>query len=325
MNYLLNHTRFILVFLFISWSLNAQVALPTFHGVQATPKGLYSFSSHTFTNCGATGKTGPTLSNCKSSYDVSWEDDTDLFNMTTQGIQEWTVPITGSYTITVRGASGGEHSAGTAKKFGTGAIMIGTFSLNQEEVLSILVGQQGNANSGGEWCGCGGGGGSFVVKKSGNTSLIVSAGGAGGDGSGSYPDRPKPGGSSATGDATQAGTATQSGSKSSGAGGGFTYDGQDGEGGGGESFLNGGVGGTCIYGADVAHGGFGGGGAGTWWSVGGAAGGYQGGSTIAGYANDNGITAAKSYNNGSGQNNSSGTTTTSSNSKLHGQVIITLN
>ena len=34
MNCFLNHTRFILVFLFISWSLNAQVALPTFHGVQ---------------------------------------------------------------------------------------------------------------------------------------------------------------------------------------------------------------------------------------------------------------------------------------------------
>ena len=32
MNCLLNHTRFILVFLFISWSLNAQVALPTFQG-----------------------------------------------------------------------------------------------------------------------------------------------------------------------------------------------------------------------------------------------------------------------------------------------------
>ena len=79
--------------LFISWELNAQVALPTFQAVQATPNGLFSFSAHTFTNCGATGKNGPTLANCKSSYDVSWEDDTDLFNMTTQGIQEWTVPI----------------------------------------------------------------------------------------------------------------------------------------------------------------------------------------------------------------------------------------
>ena len=36
MNCLLSHTRFILVFLFISWSLNAQVALPTFHGVHAS-------------------------------------------------------------------------------------------------------------------------------------------------------------------------------------------------------------------------------------------------------------------------------------------------
>jgi hypothetical protein len=36
MNCLLNHTSFILVFLFISWSLNAQVALPTFHGVHAS-------------------------------------------------------------------------------------------------------------------------------------------------------------------------------------------------------------------------------------------------------------------------------------------------
>ena len=36
MNCLLNHSRFILVFLFISWSLNAQVALPTFHGVHAS-------------------------------------------------------------------------------------------------------------------------------------------------------------------------------------------------------------------------------------------------------------------------------------------------
>ena len=34
MNCLLNHTRFILVFLFISWSLNAQMALPTFQGAQ---------------------------------------------------------------------------------------------------------------------------------------------------------------------------------------------------------------------------------------------------------------------------------------------------
>ena len=74
--------------LFISWELNAQVALPTFQAAQATSKGLYSFSSHTFTHSGATGYNGPTLSNCKSAYGASWVDDTDFFNVQTQGIQE---------------------------------------------------------------------------------------------------------------------------------------------------------------------------------------------------------------------------------------------
>ena len=83
------------------------MALPTFQGVQAVVHGLYSFSSHTFTNCGETGRQGPTLAECKSSYDNVWENDTDLFNVVTQGIQEWTVPITGTYRIEASGAQGG--------------------------------------------------------------------------------------------------------------------------------------------------------------------------------------------------------------------------
>ena len=70
---------------------NAQIALPTFQGVHKphTSSGpLYDFTSHTFTNCGATGRSGPTLANCKSSYDVSWEDNTDYFNVPSDaGIQ----------------------------------------------------------------------------------------------------------------------------------------------------------------------------------------------------------------------------------------------
>ena len=90
--------------IFISWELNAQVALPTFQGVQSvTQPSLYTFSSHTFTNCGETGRTGPTLANCKSSYNTTWENDTDLFNVQTQGIQEWTVPQTGTYEFDIYG------------------------------------------------------------------------------------------------------------------------------------------------------------------------------------------------------------------------------
>ena len=116
--------------LLISWELYAQVALPTFQAAHYAPS-LYSFSSHTFTNCGATGKTGPTLANCKSSYDTSWEDDTDFFNVQTQGIQEWTVPTTATYTIEVWGAAGGTQLYSSDYAGGYGAKMQGDFDLTQ--------------------------------------------------------------------------------------------------------------------------------------------------------------------------------------------------
>ena len=102
--------RITLLLLFLSF-INAQIALPTFQAVHkphtAEASSLYDFTSHTFTNCGATGTTGPTLANCKSSYDTSWEDDTDFFNVQTQGFQEWTVPASGTYSFVLKGASGG--------------------------------------------------------------------------------------------------------------------------------------------------------------------------------------------------------------------------
>ena len=156
--------------IFISWEFNAQVALPTFQGVQALPKSLYSFSSHTFTNCGATGKTGPTLSNCISSYNTSWEDDTDLFNVQTQGIQEWTVPSTGTYTIEAYGAQGGNTG-------GEGARMKGTFSLTIGHILKIVVSQIGLTQSNNNG---GGGGGSFVWNSSSSNTLFIAAAGGGG-------------------------------------------------------------------------------------------------------------------------------------------------
>ena len=301
--------------------INAQIALPTFQAVHKPHSTASSTGTVTFTNCGATGKNGPTQSQVNSTY-TSGNSLYNAVTINTQGIQEWTVPTSDSFTITVRGASGNRHSTSTTKKFGTGAKMIGTFSLSAGEVLSILVGQMGSSNSNGEWVGCGGGGGTFVVKKSDNTALIVASGGSGGDGSGNYPNRPKPGGSSDTGDPTQAATST---SYSSGAGGGFTHDGGDGyQCEGGASFVNGGAGGTSSYGSyRTAHGGFGGGGGGSFYSLGGAGGGYQGGSSTHGYQNNQGTTAAYSYNNGSNKTNVDGANETSSDSLMHGYVIIT--
>ena len=54
--------------------------------------------------------------------------------------------------------------------------MIGTFSLCKDEIIQILVGQEGGINT--VYYGSGGGGGTFVVRGS-NTSLLVAGGGGG--------------------------------------------------------------------------------------------------------------------------------------------------
>ncbi len=67
-----------------------------------------------FTNCQAIGRIGPTLLQCRSSYiNHPWTQDTvnNYLNMTTNGIQLWTVPITSKYTITAAGACSGTVSS----------------------------------------------------------------------------------------------------------------------------------------------------------------------------------------------------------------------
>jgi hypothetical protein len=139
-----------------------------------TPPPLYSFTSHTFTNAGQTGWQGPELSTVRSAYTTAgatWAQ--TYLNMTTRGIQEWTVPATGSYTIRAKGAAGG--NPGT---FGRGRDIETRTELTRGEVIQILVGQQGgmtdNSPQGA------GGGGTFVVR--GTETPIIVAGGGGGRG-----------------------------------------------------------------------------------------------------------------------------------------------
>jgi hypothetical protein len=117
----------------------------------------------TFTNASASGKNGPTLSQCISAYPGfgTWISNTSYFNMTTQGIQKWTIPKTGNYIITCVGAGNGTNSYG--------ASLTATFSLISGQILNILVGQNGTN--------LGGSGGSFVVNQSG--TLLIAAGGSG--------------------------------------------------------------------------------------------------------------------------------------------------
>ncbi len=213
-----------------------------------------------FGTCGATGSSGPSQSQCDSSYSGTALD--GQVNVVGSGIQEWTVPRDGVYRIRAAGAEGG---------LGDGAVMQGKFNLNQGQTIQILVGQQPSYD--------GGAGGSFVASGSSYSSanpLVVAGGGAGGDQSyQSYTD----GSDSTPGqDSQNSGGGNNGyggGSGDGGGGGGFYGDGSDGTaGGGGSSFQNGGTGAT--NGDSV--GGFGGGGAAeSGGDEAGGAGGYSGG------------------------------------------------
>lgn len=140
--------------------------------------GMFTFSNYTFTNSGATGKAGPTSAQLRSTATEPWASNSSRYlNVNSTGIQLFTVPKTGNYTITAAGAMGGGANLSVG---GKGRIATGTFSLTQGETLKIVVGQAGKEvfNNVASWGGTGGGG-SFVVCEL-NNELLVAGGGGGG-------------------------------------------------------------------------------------------------------------------------------------------------
>ena len=147
--------------------------------------------THTFTNAGATGPNGPTLSQIQSAYSsTSWASDTSKLNMTTQGYQTWTVPSSGTYKFTIRGAMGGSGLG--SGRGGYSRYVIGQVALTVGEKLIFAVGQAGSrivsylshaqhSPHGGHHAGSGGGG-TFVVRENGGSHipLLVAGGGGGG-------------------------------------------------------------------------------------------------------------------------------------------------
>jgi hypothetical protein len=132
------------------------------------PPYLYAFSSATFTPGGASQQTGPDVNQMRNGIgNPSWQN--YLVQGNYRGYQDWTVPQTATYRIAAYGA-GGYAYYGYA---GYGCRMQGDFALTQGEIITIAVGQAGIGSSYG-----GGGGGTFVVRKTGNTPLVIAAGGA---------------------------------------------------------------------------------------------------------------------------------------------------
>lgn len=218
------------------------------------------FVSHTFTNCGMTGRYGPSLSSCQGSYNGSEVLEPDYNFNVSNGIQYWTVPVTANYEITVAGARGGN---GYLHSGGYGARMKGVFELEEGLRLKIMIGQMGG-HSDEVNNGAGGGGGSFVAEID-NTPLIVEGGGGGAARNYEY-------GHGDGGDAPITNTGTDGGfdggTYGNGKGAGFVGDGDN-----ALSFINNGFGGDRYQ---SAYGGFGGG-AGDAWILGGGGGGYNSG------------------------------------------------
>ena len=248
--------------------------------IEPAQASLYAFTSHTFTNCSATGRTGPALAACQSAYSTTWDENNSYFTVT-GGIQSWVAPETANYIITAAGATGVAYT----KVKSVGAVVRAKISLTQGSAYKILIGQSGSTAG----CMSGGGGGGTFFSTSSNSPLIVAGGGGGAH------DTGVPSTNSANGQTTTSGGSASDGSGAGGSsgsggngsssgygsgGGGFTGNGGNsaqGSSTGGSSFTNGGTGGNSTSGYS-AFGGFGGGGGTHGCSGGGGGGGgYSGG------------------------------------------------
>lgn len=150
---------------------------------------LFPFTTHTFTPAGLTGRFGPTLTQVRSAYNTTWDENPLYFGMTYQGVQEFTIPETGLYQIELAGGRGGNVTNGSAGGYGTanengtfyaagnGAILTINANLIASEKLIIAAGQVGTTQSDG--MGAGGGGASWVSINTVNNLLAIAGGGGG--------------------------------------------------------------------------------------------------------------------------------------------------
>lgn len=273
-----------------------------FEGAEYIPSAagnLYNFTTWTFTNLGGNGRSGP--SNTAKYTGAPWPDSINYFSINS-GVQTWKVPITGTYKLTVAGASNKYSTIDTRTNVSTttqtrGSIVSFLANLTSGQNLKIIVGQPGTSTS---VTGTGGAGGSFILTDA-NVPLLI-AGGAGGlNGlSGNDPsncsassslvnfDAPQvwPGWSgSYSGTGGTAGSGGSGGSAYSGGGAGISSDGSVSGTGGGSRWTGGYIPNGTISGSSTqsnqeqGNGGFGGGGAAAFLNTGGAGGGggYSGG------------------------------------------------
>ncbi|XP_043929384.1 leukocyte tyrosine kinase receptor [Protopterus annectens] len=179
------------------------------HRFSSPPEPSLSDMSWWFTSCGASGSHGPTQAQCKSTYRNRNDSVTVGTKAPLQGVQIWKVPATSKYKISAYGAAGGKGAKNHNKR-SHGVFTSAIFHLEKDEVLYILVGQQGEDACPGknaetkkiclgessvieddhvkndtsyEWAGGGGGGGGatyiFKMLDGDFIPLLIAAGGGG--------------------------------------------------------------------------------------------------------------------------------------------------
>lgn len=101
-----------------------------------------------------------------------------------RGIQLWTVPTSGIWSIEARGASGADGilagGSGNKRRGGYGAIVKAKFQLHKGKILKILVAHEGLRDYREAHRPGGGGGGTFVVNQDGRPLIVAGGGGGGG-------------------------------------------------------------------------------------------------------------------------------------------------
>jgi hypothetical protein len=274
---------------------------------------LYSFSAATFTSAGSTGSYGPDVATARSWLgNPSWAP--TYLNMTSNGIQRWTVPQTATYAIDCYGAKGGNAYGNQG---GYGARAYGQFALTQGDVLQIVAGYQGYQTSHSQDGNAVSSGGGFsLVSRSDNTPMII-AGAGGGACANSWSYQNGQGGLASTGNGGGANHGSGVAGGGNGASGDYTggpaagYYGNAtagcGSGDPARSFTNGANGGQSArcWGGGDARGGFGGGGGGGGLAAGGG-GGWAGG--VGGqWSSNQAGGGGSSYNTGSSQIMTGGT------------------
>lgn len=225
-----------------------------------------------FSNCGVSGNIGPTQDVATSCY----KDTLTNVQIVDKGIQKWTVPSSGTYIIEAAGAAGGLSC--TRYSNGKGAVYRSKFNLNKNDILYILVGQQGTFPNNNDWGGPGGGA-TFIAKKVRESDylltvdesyaipLLIAAGGSG-TGDCNSNGSPKDGGDGLCEQAESAAGKDSQGK----AGAGFSVNNADGS---IKSFLNGGTSSCSKGNGGLGCGGFGCGG--SPFDAAGGGGGYKGG------------------------------------------------